>query len=275
MSMKSTVSFSSALAASTSLHLVFLLFFLLNFKTMPAAYTQNQTSAQKKPKIIHAVVVDQKKIDQKIAELRYRKRQARLRERQRLARMKRKRQQQLNALAALKRKRLAEEQRRKKIQNRLNTLKQKRLAEEQQQKRIHRRLELMKQQQKIAQQRRLQRQIEEEERQLKAVQAQKTASIVAHYKHLIKVAISEQWIVPQSANKSMSSEFLIKLAPGGSVLSTRLVHSSGDLVFDRSAQAAILKASPLPVPSDAKLFVRFRELKLTVKPEHILRSTNV
>jgi len=51
------------------------------------------------------------------------------------------------------------------------------------------------------------------------------------------------------------------------VLEVSLTRSSGDSILDRSAQSAIYKASPLPVPSDTDAFNVFRDISLTVRPE--------
>lgn len=101
------------------------------------------------------------------------------------------------------------------------------------------------------------------------VDAANTARIageVDKYKALILNAISQQWILPQNADSTMSSQFRIRLAPNGSVLEVALIRSSGDSILDRSAQSAIYKASPLPVPSDPTTFNLFRDISLTVRP---------
>jgi colicin import membrane protein len=47
-----------------------------------------------------------------------------------------------------------------------------------------------------------------------------------------------------------------------------VVRSSGNGVFDRSAENAVRKASPLPVPKDRKLFRRnFRSFTFEFKPQ--------
>jgi colicin import membrane protein len=94
------------------------------------------------------------------------------------------------------------------------------------------------------------------------------AGEVDKYKALIIDAISRRWILPENANSSMSSQFRIRLAPDGAVLEVSLIRSSGDAVLDRSAQSAIYKASPLPVPSDPDTFNLFRDISLTVRPEN-------
>jgi colicin import membrane protein len=103
-----------------------------------------------------------------------------------------------------------------------------------------------------------------------ALDAQKsalTAGEVDKYKALIIGAISRQWILPENADSKMSSQFRIRLAPNGIVLEVSLTRSSGDPILDRSAQSAIYKASPLPVPSDPDTFNIFRDISLTVRPE--------
>lgn len=90
---------------------------------------------------------------------------------------------------------------------------------------------------------------------------------VNKYKALIIQAISQHWILPENVNRQLYSQFRIQLAPNGQVLSVSLIRSSGDPVLDRSAQAAIYKASPLPLPTDSAMFNLFRDISLTVRPE--------
>ena len=104
-----------------------------------------------------------------------------------------------------------------------------------------------------------------------AVDSEKNARIageVDRYKALIISAISRQWILPENAKNSASSVFRIRLAPDGSVLEVTLTRGSGDSVLDHSAQSAIYKASPLPVPTDPDAFNTFRDISLTVRPEN-------
>jgi colicin import membrane protein len=50
------------------------------------------------------------------------------------------------------------------------------------------------------------------------------------------------------------------------VLDARLTRSSGNAAYDNAVERAILKSQPLPLPADAGMFSRFRELKLSFKP---------
>ncbi|KTD08163.1 cell envelope integrity protein TolA [Legionella jamestowniensis] len=115
----------------------------------------------------------------------------------------------------------------------------------------------------------------ERERQAAAQQAAENAKQahiageVDKYKALIVNAISRHWILPENVNQGLSSQFRIRLAPDGAVLEVTLIRSSGDPILDRSAQTAIYKASPLPVPNDPETFDIFRDISLTVRPENV------
>ncbi len=89
------------------------------------------------------------------------------------------------------------------------------------------------------------------------------------YKAAILSSIGHHWLVPPGSNKELSCQLLIHLAPGGVVLDVKTVKSSGDEALDHSAQTAVMKASPLPVPSEPTKFNHFRELRLTVRPEQV------
>ncbi len=111
-----------------------------------------------------------------------------------------------------------------------------------------------------------------EEQRVLAAKAQQLRGVVDKYKALILQSISQHWLVPPKANKDRYARLLIKLAPGGTVIDVKLVKGSGDESLDRSAQAAVFKASPLPVPTDRESFEPFRQFVLKVKPESVLAS---
>jgi colicin import membrane protein len=104
----------------------------------------------------------------------------------------------------------------------------------------------------------------------KATQAQ--TGEIDKYKALVIQAISQQWIIPQNLPNNLACELDIRIAPGGAVIQVMIAKSSGNTVLDNSAVAAVNKASPLPVPTDAALFDQFRELHLTVKPDGPMMS---
>ena len=80
----------------------------------------------------------------------------------------------------------------------------------------------------------------------------------------IQAKVRGGWILPQDLQGNPEAIFLVVQLPTGEVLSTKLVKSSGNPAYDNAVERAILKASPLPLPSDRSLFAR--ELKLTFRP---------
>lgn len=171
--------------------------------------------------------------------------------------------------AALRLKKLEEEK--KQQEQQLAAMKQKQLAEAKKLEQIAKQRESeAAKQQTIAKQeaakKAAQAQAVKKEQQL--ADQQRMAGEVDKYKALILNAIRDRWILPENVDPGLSSQFVIRLAPTGAVLDVHLTRSSGDSLLDRSAQAAIYKASPLPVPVDATTFNMFREISLTVRPSN-------
>jgi colicin import membrane protein len=102
------------------------------------------------------------------------------------------------------------------------------------------------------------------------ITAARNAATTDKYRHLILQAIAQQWIIPPEMNKHLETKLAVHLAPGGMVLEVIIVKSSGNSVLDRSAQTAVYKASPLPVPKNNGLFHTFRQINLTVRPEGVM-----
>ena len=103
-----------------------------------------------------------------------------------------------------------------------------------------------------------------------AVQASASAQgEIDKYKALIVQAIGQHWLIPEDIQSGFSCELLIRVGDKGEVLSVEISRSSGDNALDRSARAAVFKATPLPLPKEAEVFDKFRELRLTVRPENI------
>lgn len=95
---------------------------------------------------------------------------------------------------------------------------------------------------------------------------------IDRYSGLIKAAIARYWFVPPNLDKNLTAVIVVRVAPGGIVLDTQVLKTSGNASLDQSALAAINKASPLPVPEDPDLFDQFRELRLTVRPEGVISN---
>ncbi len=170
-------------------------------------------------------------------------------------------------LAKIKAQQVAEQKRLSDLAKQQQAVKQKQQQE----------AELALQQKQLAEQQRkaaeednlLQQQLAAEQQQLDHDKLQAQQAALAKYGDMIRNAIQQQWIVPENMAKDIACRLLIQVGPGGVVLDVKLVQSSGNPILDRSAMAAVRKASPLPVPTDESLFNELREINLLVRPEGI------
>jgi colicin import membrane protein len=103
--------------------------------------------------------------------------------------------------------------------------------------------------------------------QLKAEQEEARArSALSEYIPYIQDKVQRNWLRPAGSSAGLSCLIRVRLIPGGDVVSATVVRSSGDPLFDRSVETAVLKASPLPLPTDASLFNHFREINFNFEP---------
>ncbi len=77
--------------------------------------------------------------------------------------------------------------------------------------------------------------------------------------------IEQNWIRPASARPGLECVINVRQVPGGEVISATIERCNGDAAVQRSIEAAVFKASPLPEPSNPGLFER--NLRITFKPE--------
>ena len=88
----------------------------------------------------------------------------------------------------------------------------------------------------------------------------------------IRRAIIVNWSRPPSARNDMEAQLQVDLIPTGEIMSVTVIASSGNSAFDRSAEAAVRKATRFEVPSEMGLFERhFRSFVLLFKPQDLLR----
>lgn len=126
--------------------------------------------------------------------------------------------------------------------------------------------------QKALQEKLLQQQLAGEGKTIEKLQTAALDGVVDKYKALILQAIGQQWLVPTGVNQRLHSVFLVDVGPGGVVLSVQLLQTSGNAALDHSAETAIYKASPLPVPKQPEAFDAFRHLRLMVSPKSVIHS---
>jgi len=105
----------------------------------------------------------------------------------------------------------------------------------------------------------LKRQLAEEETQAAR------APILAQYIAQIQARIQRAWIKPPTAKAGLNCVVYVTQLPGGEVSSVRVDTCNGDEIVRQSIEAAVYRASPLPLPSDPALFER--NLRLNFKPD--------
>jgi colicin import membrane protein len=91
-------------------------------------------------------------------------------------------------------------------------------------------------------------------------------SALAEYIPYIQQKVQRNWLRPAGSPAGLSCLVQVRLIPGGEVASVQVIRSSGDPLFDDSVEKAVLKASPLPLPTDASLFNHFREINFNFSP---------
>jgi colicin import membrane protein len=108
----------------------------------------------------------------------------------------------------------------------------------------------------------------EAEQALQAQLAEEQAQhALSQYIPHIQAKIQRNWLRPPGSSAGLSCLILVKLIPGGEVVDAKVMRSSGDPLFDRSVETAVLKASPLPLPQDTALFKHFREIQFIFIPD--------
>jgi colicin import membrane protein len=114
------------------------------------------------------------------------------------------------------------------------------------------------------------RNLEAEEEVLEATAT--AEEMAASYAALIRQTVVNYWSRPPSARNGMEALLEVQLVPTGEVVNVRVLESSGNLAFDRSAMNAVEKAGSFPELSNlpTREFERmFRRFNLLFKPEDL------
>lgn len=100
-------------------------------------------------------------------------------------------------------------------------------------------------------------------------QAERAAVLEADFIEQIRAKVSSVWRYPPSVRPDQEVSVRIQLVPTGEVIQVQVVRSSGHAALDRSVEQAVMRASPLPVPDDIRLFEqKFRNLTINFRPEN-------
>ncbi len=99
------------------------------------------------------------------------------------------------------------------------------------------------------------------------LQAEKDARERASVTAAIKRKVQNSWLRPPTvAGQDLQAKVRVRLSETGSVLVVQVVESSGNGAFDRSVEAAVYKADPLPMPSSPRLISEFRDFTFIFRP---------
>lgn len=110
-------------------------------------------------------------------------------------------------------------------------------------------------------QRQLDAELAEESNRLEAM----NAGELSRYRFALQNKIQRNWIRPMTAQPGIECVVNVRQLPGGEVVDVQVESCNGDAAVVRSVEAAVHKASPLPMPENPSLFER--NLRITFKPE--------
>lgn len=256
----------AAILISLALHVVIVGLLVFGF------HFGNESKQIVPAKIIDAVVVDSGVLEAIEAEKRQ-KRQAIAEQKRRQEELHRQQErqrieQERQALVAAEQKRIAEEKRVVEEKRRAEAERQRieeqrrqeaaRIAEE---KRRAEEQRLLEQQQRVEWEK---LQAEEAEAAAQA-RSRELASKKALYIDAIRQKVERNWIRPASAQLGYACTVTVLQIPGGDVVDVSVESCTGDATFQRSVEAAVRKAAPLPDPPEPALFERHIRFNFKVK----------
>lgn len=100
-----------------------------------------------------------------------------------------------------------------------------------------------------------------EEAARRAAYEQRRTETIQAYSGKIRQKIEGSWYYAGYGEK-LHCEIRVRLDQTGRVVAAKVVESSGNEAFDRSAKAAVYKAEPFPIPEDEEFIADFREITL-------------
>lgn len=255
---------------SLGVHMLVLALLALSFHSKPARLP----AAAPAMEAVETVAVDEAAVERELQKLRSDEKARRDTEaaRQRklaseAEQMKRAREQEAKRLADLKKKRDQEQRASEAERKRLADLKaeQQRVAaekaaiEKKREEETKRLADLQKKreaQQKAEAEAALKAKLAAEQERLARETASINSRIKAEYIDLIANKVSRNWLRPAGTTGSVDCRVFVRQIPGGEVVEVRLLQSCGSPALDRSVEAAVRKASPLPEPPTPDVFDR-------------------
>lgn len=261
---------TGALLLSVLLHIALGLALILGFETGPTPKPAPAVNS------LPAVSIDQAEVERELRRLRQREdadKAAEARRKQELEQLIRQRKTEQARLRQIKQEReaeaarvsrLAEEELEKK--RRLEQ-EQKAAAAREKQAAERRAAEKREAERREAERRREAQQRRQREQQLQAEleaeqRARQDQAALAQYTDLIIEAVAGRFN-RLGLPGGLSCVVRIRMLAGGQVAEVAIVRSSGNALFDSRAETAVRAASPLPVPANARLFEKMRNIRFT------------
>ena len=91
-------------------------------------------------------------------------------------------------------------------------------------------------------------------------------SLLQQWKSAIEQKVKRSWRKPEGSQPGLKCDVRVQQIPGGDVINVTITAcNNSDAAFQRSIEAAVIKASPLPPPPDPSIFDR--DIVITFKPE--------
>jgi colicin import membrane protein len=111
----------------------------------------------------------------------------------------------------------------------------------------------------------LQQQLAVEERRSKALRS----GALAKYKDAVMQKVQRNWIKPATLPANLECLVAVEQLPTGDVVKVEVVSCNGDEAVRRSIESAVLRASPLPPPTDRALWDR--KIEFVFKPAGVVK----
>jgi len=272
---------SRSLFFSIVLHIILggILIFSFKFSAKPTPVHKPVTN------IVQATSVDKKQVELELKRLKDKEEAKKAEEKKRQKKLEKK-------AEDAKKKRIAEEKKLKKLKKKKKEEKKKRIAEEKKLKKLEKEKKELEKKQKLEREKKkkeaerkrkeeeklkaeeAERKRKEEEKKLKekalqeeleAEQSEHDQSEISKFTNLIINAIENRFNC-STLFKGISNKILIRMSESGKVIESTIIESSGNELFDQRAERAVYSASPLPVPTDSKLFNEMRKIRITFEP---------
>ena len=251
---------SRSLFFSIILHIILggILIFSFKFSAKPTPVHKPVTN------IVQATSVDKKQVELELKRLKDKEEAKKAEEKKRQKKLEKKAEE-------AKKKRIAEEKKLKKLEKEKKELEKKQKLEREKKKKEAERKR--KEEEKLKAEEAERKRKEEEKKlkekalqeELEAEQSEHDQSEILKFTSLIKHAIENKFN-ETNLKEGLSCKIIIRMSEGGKVIESTIVESSGNELFDQRAEKAVYSASPLPVPSESRLFNKMRSIRITFDP---------